>query len=94
MEEAINIMRKNYLDNLRWFTVLLVVFYHIFYMYDSNGVAGGPGPFYKNQPWDIVEYILYPWFMILLYIVSGIASRHYLENHTEKEFLKIWKHSS
>lgn len=88
LEGAIKTMRKNYLDNIRWFTVLLVVFYHIFYMYDSNGVAGGPGPFYENQPWDIVEYILYPWFMILLYIVSGVASRHYLENHTEKEFLK------
>ena len=81
-------MRKKYLDNIKWFTVLLVVFYHIFYMYDSNGVAGGPGPFYEDQPWDVVEYILYPWFMILLYIVSGIVSRIYLENHTAKEFLK------
>ena len=81
-------MRKKYLDNIKWFTVVLVVFYHIFYMYDSNGVAGGPGPFFEKQPWDIAEYVLYPWFMILLFIVSGISSRLYLENHTEKEFLK------
>ena len=29
-------MRRHYLDNLRWATVLLVVLYHVIYMY--NGV--------------------------------------------------------
>ena len=29
-------MRRHYLDNLRWATVLLVMLYHVIYMY--NGV--------------------------------------------------------
>ncbi len=80
-------MRRKYLDNIRWVTVVLVVFYHIFYMFNADGAAGGPGPFYDSQPWDAVQYVLYPWFMILLYMVSGISSRIYLEDHTDKEFL-------
>ena len=81
-------MRRHYLDNLRCFTVVLVVIYHVFYMYNANGVLGGAGSFYESQPWDAVQYALYPWFMIFLFIVSGISSRLYLENHTEKEFMK------
>ena len=29
-------MRKNWLDNLRWFTVLLVLLYHVFYFYNNK----------------------------------------------------------
>ena len=31
-------MRKHYLDNLRYGIVLLVVFYHIIYIFNSVGV--------------------------------------------------------
>ena len=36
-------MRKSYLDNLRWVTVVLVVLYHVFYMYNAEGIAGTLG---------------------------------------------------
>ena len=36
-------MRKHYLDNIRWLTVVLVVFYHVLYMYNAEGVPGGLG---------------------------------------------------
>ena len=36
-------MRKCYLDNIRWITVVLVVVYHVLYMYNAEGVAGGIG---------------------------------------------------
>ena len=29
-------MRKNYLDNIRWVTVVLVVIYHVLYMYNDT----------------------------------------------------------
>ena len=32
-------MRKSYLDNLRWVTVVLVVLYHVFYMYNAEGIV-------------------------------------------------------
>ena len=31
-------MRKHWIDNLRWVTVLLVLFYHVFYFYNNKGV--------------------------------------------------------
>ena len=38
-------MRKHWLDNLRWVTVLLVLLYHVFYFYNNKGVFGGIGGF-------------------------------------------------
>ena len=31
-----DIMRKAYLDNIRWVTVVLVVIYHVIYMYNAE----------------------------------------------------------
>ena len=83
-------MRKHYLDNIRWITVVLVVLYHLFYMYTSTGVVGGLGNItgLDVQYWDVYQYAVYPWFMFLLFIISGISSRLYLDNHTGKEFIK------
>ena len=81
-------MRKYYLDNIRWITVLLVVLYHVFFMFNSITTEIVIGPFYEKQCWDAVMYILYPWFMILLFIVAGMSSRYYLEKHTVKEFVR------
>ena len=83
-------MRKHYLDNIRWITVVIVLIYHVFYMYTGTGVQGGIGNItgLKVQYWDIYQYVVYPWFMFLLFIVSGISSRLYLDNHTAKQFIK------
>ena len=70
-------MRKSYLDNIRWITVVLVVLYHVFYMYNAEGVLGGLGQItdLRVQYFDLYQYIVYPWFMPILFIVSGICSR-------------------
>ena len=83
-------MRKHWLDNIRWVTVLIVVIYHLFYMYNAEGIVGVVGKITSMdvQWFDIFMYIVYPWMMVLLFIVSGISSRLYLENHTNKEFIK------
>lgn len=80
-------MRKYYVDNIRWITVLLVVLYHVIYMYNGVATAGVIGPFYEVQYQDVFQYMVYPWFMALLFIVSGMSSRYYLEMHTIKEFI-------
>ena len=84
------LMRKYYLDNIRWATVVLVVVYHVLYMYNGEGVLGGVGKItaLDVQYYDIFLYAVYPWFMLLLFLVSGICSRYFLENHSGKEFAK------
>ncbi|MBR6154115.1 MAG: acyltransferase family protein, partial [Treponema sp.] len=83
-------MRKHYLDNIRWTTVVIVLIYHVFYMYNAEGVIGGLGKItnLNVQYYDAFQYLVYPWIMPLLFIVSGISSRLYLEKHSNKEFIK------
>ena len=81
-------MRKPYLDNIRWITILLVVVYHVFYIYNASGVAGGIGSFAETQGQDAVMYLVYPWFMLALFVVSGMSARFSLQSRSHKAFLK------
>ena len=85
-------MRKHWIDNLRWTTVLLVLFYHVIYFFNNKGVFGGIGGFGEypdcRQYQDVVMYILYPWFMPLLFILAGISARYALERHSAGEWFK------
>lgn len=81
-------MRKIYLDNIRWFTVLLVLIYHVFYIFNGVGVPGGI-PDAKSIPvFDTAAAIIYPWFMVLLFVVSGMSARYSLEKRTSRQFIK------
>ncbi len=82
-------MRRHWIDNLRWVTVLLVLFYHVIYFYNNKGVFGGIGGFGDGPQYqDVVMYILYPWFMPLLFILAGISARYALDRHSAKEWFK------
>lgn len=85
-----DLSRKYYLDNIRWTTVVIVVLYHVVYMYNDQGVEGVVGKItdLKVQYYDVFQYAVYPWFMVLLFVVSGISSKLYLDNHSDKEFVK------
>lgn len=79
--------RKNDLDNIRWATVLLVLIYHVGYIFNGVGVLGGV-PDAESLKWvDWLIGVPYPWFMVLLFVVSGICARYALEKRTGKEFL-------
>ena len=84
-------MRKHWIDNLRWATVVLVLIYHVFYFYNNKGVFGGIGGFSDDpmaQPQDAIMYILYPWFMMLLFLVAGISARYSLDKQTTHDFIR------
>ena len=85
-------MRKHWIDNLRWVTVLLVLLYHVVYFYNNKGVFGGIGGFgaYPEVPQyqDVVMYVLYPWFMPLLFLLAGISARYALEKRSAGDWFK------
>ena len=81
-------MRKYYIDNIRWFTIVLVVIYHVIYMYNGILTEGVTGPITSIRYQDSIQYFLYPWFMVILFIVSGMCAKYYLDNHSEKEFIR------
>lgn len=83
--------RKNYLDNIRWITILIVVVYHVFYYYNNLGTT----PMFEGLHETtgvtfsaVFQYAVYQWFMVLLFIVSGICARYTLEKKTVKQFIK------
>ena len=85
-------MRKHWIDNLRWVTVLLVLLYHVVYFYNNKDVFGGIGGFGPYPEWhqyqDVIMYILYPWFMPLLFILAGVSSRYALARQSAGEWFK------
>ncbi len=81
-------MRRTYIDNIRWATVMLVLIYHVCYMFNGVGVLGGI-PNAKNIPaFDALVYVVYPWFMVLLFVISGMSARYSLQKRNVKQFLK------
>lgn len=81
-------MRKHWIDNLRWVTVLLVLLYHVIYFYNNKGVFGGVGGFGDGPQYqDVLMYVLYPWFMPLLFLLAGVSARYALANHSLSEGL-------
>ena len=85
-------MRKHWIDNLRWTTVLSVLIYHVIYFFNNKWVFGGMGGFGTfpelQQYQDVVMYILYPWFMPLLFLLAGISARYSLQKYSGKEWFK------
>ncbi len=81
-------MRKTYLDNIRWITVVLVVIYHVIYMFNGEAEYGVIGPFSEHQPQDLYQYIVYPWFMFLLFVISGMAATLNLGQRERRDLLR------
>ena len=78
-------MRKLYLDNIRWITVTIVVLYHVLYIFNGAQTFGVIGPFHEHQLQDAFLYMVYPWFMALLFVVSGMSAKYYLERGARRE---------
>ena len=83
-------MRKSYLDNIRWMAVLVVLLYHVFYMYNAEGILGGLGKItsLNIQYYDLFLYLVYPWIMPILFIVSGISARNALNGKSAGTYFK------
>ena len=85
-------MRKIYLDNIRWCTIILVVFFHVFFFFNNIGITAifeglpeyhhGDGMTFAG----VYQYAVYPWFMTLLFVVAGVAAYHTLQHKTAKQY--------
>lgn len=85
-------MRKNYIDNLRTAVVLSVIVYHVCYIFNGVGVLGGIPNSLSLSFCDSFATFIYPWFMVLLFIISGMSSAYSLDKKSVKEFIKARTH--
>lgn len=80
-------MRKYFIDNLRWISILLLFPYHTCMIYNNFGEN-----FYiKSDNISILSgfiQINYSWFMPLLFVISGISSSYALDKRTPREYIK------
>lgn len=81
-------MRKPYLDNLRSGTVILVLVFHVFYLFNSAGVPGALGNPVQKSALDAPLYFVYPWFMVLLFLIAGICTKYSLQKRSDRQFIK------
>ncbi len=81
-------MRRHWIDNLRTSVVLLVVVYHVCYAFNGVGIPGGIPGSVNISFLDNAAALVYPWFMVLMFMIAGISSACSLEKRSAKEFLK------
>ncbi len=79
-------MRKHYIDNLRWITLLILVPYHAAMAWN---VWGEPNYIYFEGNRFISSIIVFfsPYFMPLLFVLAGISTNFALQKRTNKEYL-------
>lgn len=90
--------RKKWIDNLRWITILVVVVFHVFYYYNNIGTVAMFNRLEANPAVEgakasytfagVLQYAVYQWFMLLLFVVSGICAKYTLQKKTLKQFMK------
>lgn len=64
-------MRKYYLDNIKWFVIVLVLVNHVVSIFSSNGSLMS----YNAKgiaSMDAIGYFIYPWFMPILFVIAII----------------------
>jgi len=83
----VNVSRKYFIDNIRSVTVLIVIVYHVAYLFNSAGVVSNIGE--TGIPaFDTLCYFVYPWLMTIMFLVAGISARYALQKRAVKQFLK------
>lgn len=79
--------RKNYADNLRSLTILLLFPVHTFMIWNDFG-----SKFYihlgESRFLSTLITAVNPWFMPLLFVLAGVATRHSLEKRSRGEFIR------
>ena len=79
--------RVNYIDNLRWITVSLLVLYHTAMAYNTWGEANYIF-FEEIKPIASIVAFISPWFMPLMFLLAGVASSYSLKKRGYGAFLR------
>ena len=86
MKNADSGMRKHYIDNLRWITLLVLILYHTAMAWNVWGE-----PYYVafegNRLISSIVVFFSPYFMPLLFVLAGMSTKYALEKRTYKEYV-------
>lgn len=79
-------MRKYYIDNLRWITILLLIPYHAAMAWNA---WGEPNYIYfeSNNVISSIVVFFSPYFMPLMFLIAGISTRFALQKRTISQYI-------
>jgi len=78
-------MRKYYIDNLRWITLLILIPYHTAQAWNTWGEPNYVF-FEGNRSISSIIVFFSPYFMPLLFLLAGISTKYSLQKRTGKEY--------
>lgn len=79
--------RKNYIDNLRWACILLLIPFHAAMAWNCWG-EGNYIWFNSNKGLSTFIILISPWYMPLLFILAGMSAKYSLSKRTVSGFIK------
>ena len=79
--------RINYIDNLRWLTVSLLILYHAAMAYNTWGEANYIF-FEENKLFAAFISFVSPWFMPVMFLLAGVSARYSMQKRGYKRFIK------
>lgn len=79
--------RINYIDNLRWLLVSLLVIYHAAMAYNTWGEANYIF-FRQVKPLAAIVSLTSPWFMPMMFLLAGVSARYSLQKRGYGRFIK------
>ena len=79
--------RIDYIDNLRWITVSLLIIFHTSIAYNTWGEENYIFLGARRPIAGIVTFIA-PWFMPLMFLLAGVSGRYSLKKRGYKAFIK------
>lgn len=78
--------RKNYVDNLRWFCVCLLIPYHAAMAWNCWG-EGNYIILGSDKVISSIVVAISPWYMTLLFVLAGISAKCSLLRRSNKQFV-------
>lgn len=80
------VMRKHYIDNLRWITLILLIPYHAAMAWN---IWGEPNYifFEGNKIISSTVVFLSPYFMPVMFLIAGISARLSLQKRTVRQYI-------
>ncbi|MCI8668921.1 MAG: acyltransferase family protein [Lachnospiraceae bacterium] len=80
-------MRKYYMDNLRWFAILLLFPFHAAQIWSGGEYSGFYIWSHTNTLLFVFSTAVYPWYMTFLFVLAGISCKYALQKRTNRQFI-------
>lgn len=80
-------IRKNYIDNLRWACILLLIPFHCATAWNSWGESNYIW-FYESAGFSTFIILISPWYMALLFVLAGMSTNYSLQKRTFRKFIQ------